>query len=114
MLTLTSLRIWLHCKQPASGGFSIAGRGNTGFTGSSRSGLAGSMLAGVDVASLVAENQDSLRAGMKHWISLRWSLAGSGGSGFAGSSGSGFVSSRESEFALMWRKALDLASLPQL
>ena len=52
MLTLTSLTIWLHWKQADSGGSGFAGRGETG--------IAGSKLVAVDMASLVAQNL--------HWL----------------------------------------------
>jgi len=71
MLTLPSLTMWLHWEQGGSGESSLAVWGGTGFAGSSWSGLAGSKLVVVDMASLVAENQNSLWAGMKLWMWLR-------------------------------------------
>ena len=41
MLTLTSLTIRLHREQACRDGSGFAGKGETGFTGSSRSGFAG-------------------------------------------------------------------------
>jgi len=84
MLTLTFWTIWLCWEQAGSSWSGFAGRGETGFTGSSGSELARSTMVGVDVASPVAQNLDSLWAGKKLRIWLHWEQAGSYDSGYTG------------------------------
>ena len=72
ILTLTSLTIWLRWEQADRGGSGLAGMGETSFTGSSWSGLAGSKLVAVDLALLVGVKLTSLGASCLRWIGLRW------------------------------------------
>jgi len=65
MLKVTFLMIRPNWEQDGNGGSGFTGTSDTGFTGSSGCGFPWSKQVVLDMASLVAENPNSLRAGKK-------------------------------------------------